>query len=126
AGAAASQVAMKIVLDSGALIALEDAGRDLWAMLKVSGLRSWEVIVPSTVVAQVWRGKSSQARLASALQHCVIASFDAMPRRVGELCAKARTKDICDAHVALVATSVGDVLYTSDVADLEALIQACR
>jgi hypothetical protein len=33
--------------------------------------------------------------------------------------------DICDAHVALIASMQADALYTSDPADLRRLIQAC-
>jgi hypothetical protein len=115
----------RIVLDSGALIGLERNDRALWALLKLAAKNGDDVIVPSTALAQVWRGSPSQARLASALAHCVIASFDVLARTVGELCGRARTSDICDAHVAIVAASQGDVLYTSDTRDLRRLIDAC-
>ena len=52
-----------IVLDAGALIALERNHREVWAALKVAALRSTEVVVPSAVFAQVWRGTPSQAQL---------------------------------------------------------------
>jgi predicted nucleic acid-binding protein len=111
-----------IVLDAGALIALERNDRELWGALKLSASRSADVIVPSTVVAQVWRATASQAQLARALQHCVIASFDSVARAVGELCGRSKTKDICDAHVAIVAAAHADVLYTSDPTDLRRLL----
>jgi predicted nucleic acid-binding protein len=113
-----------IVLDTGALIALERNDRVLWAALKLSALRSSDVLVPSTTLAQAWRGTTSQARLSMALRHCLIASFDAIARAVGELCGRARTNDICDAHMALVAATQGDVLYTSDPSDMRRLIAA--
>jgi hypothetical protein len=112
---------VSIVLDTGALIALECNDRALWAALKVAAMRGKDVVVPSTALAQAWRGSSAQARLAKALQHCTIAPFDDRPRAVGELCGRARTKDICDAHVAIVACS-GDVLYTSDASDMRYLL----
>ena len=114
----------RIVLDTGALIALGRSDRALWAALKLAALRSSDVLVPSTVLAQVWRGKASQARLSRALEHCVIASFDSMARAVGELCGRAKTADICDAHVAIVAATEGDVLYTSDPRDMRRLVCA--
>ena len=95
----------RTVLDSGALIA-----RAIWAALKLAALKSTDVLVPSTTIAQVWRGTAAQAQLSKALQHCVIASFDAVARSVGELCGRTRTADICDAHVAIIAASQGDVL----------------
>lgn len=116
---------MNIVLDSGALIALERNERALWAALKLAAARVDDVLVPSTALAQAWRGTRAQAQLARALRHCTIASFDAVARAVGELCGRTRTSDICDAHVALVAATKGDVLYTSDPQDMRRLLAAC-
>jgi hypothetical protein len=73
----------RVVLDSGALIALERNDRILWSVLKLAALRSTDVLVPSTVLAQVWRGTAAQAQPAKALRYCVIASFDAVARGVG-------------------------------------------
>ncbi len=113
-----------IVLDAGALIALERNDRKLWAALKDAALSSTDVLVPSTVLAQVWRGTATQSRLSQALAHCVIVSFDAVARAVGELCGRAKTNDICDAHVAVVTVTLGETLYTSDPRDLRELIAA--
>jgi hypothetical protein len=70
---------------------------------KLAALNNVDVLVPSTALAQVWRGTATQAALSRALQHCVTASFDVVAREVGELCGRTRTNDICDAHVALIA-----------------------
>jgi hypothetical protein len=113
-----------IVLDSGALIALEHNDRAMWAAVKLSALGSTSVIVPCAALAQVWRGTAAQAQLAKALKHCVIASFDAVARAVGELCGRTRTTDVCDAQVAIVAATEGEVLYTSDPKDMHRLISA--
>jgi predicted nucleic acid-binding protein len=115
----------RIVLDAGALLALERNDRPMWAVLRLAALKSDDVIVPSTVVAQVWRGARRQASLSQALAHCDVAPFDGVSRAVGELCGRTKTSDICDAHVALVAVARGDVLYTSDPRDLQRLIAAC-
>src|SRR4051812_3295773 len=98
----------------------------MWAALKAAVLAGDDVLVPTTALAQVWRGTASQARLGQALQHCVRASFDDRANQVGELCGRTRTSDVCDAHVALVAAELGDVLYASDASDLVPLIAACR
>src|SRR5207244_432725 len=110
--------------DSGALIALQRNDRAVWAALKRAALQTGDVLVPSTALAQVWRGKATQARLAQVLKHCVIAPFDAVAWEVGELLGRTGTKDICDAHVAIVAASRGEALYTSDPEDLRALVAA--
>jgi len=114
-----------VVFDSGALIAVERNDRAIWAALKLAALEGTDVIVPSTALAQVWRGTPRQARLSRALSHCSIASFDPMARAVGELCGRTRTTDICDAHVALVAVARGGALYTSDVPDMRRLLAVC-
>jgi predicted nucleic acid-binding protein len=114
----------RTVLDAGALIALERNSPDLWAALKLAARSGSDVIVPSAALAQVWRGTASQAQLARALRYCVIASFDRVARPIGELCGRTRTSDVCDAQVAIVAATVGDVLYTSDVRDLRRLVTA--
>jgi len=44
---------------------------------------------------------------------------------VGEPCGRARSADVCDTHVALVASRHGDALYTSDLEDMRRLLQAC-
>ena len=114
-----------LVLDTGALIALERNDRELWSALLLAASRRVDVLVPSTALAQVWRRSGAQARLARALRHCVLAAFDPLARAVGELCGRTRTADICDGHVALVAAARGDGLYTSDVLDMERLLAAC-
>jgi hypothetical protein len=114
-----------IVLDAGALIALERNDRTMWAALKVAATKGTDVLVPSTALAQVWRGWAAQALLSRALRHCVVASFDEVARAVGELCGRTHTTDICDAHVAIIAATRGDVLYTSDPKDMRRLMAAC-
>jgi len=114
-----------IVLDAGALIALERDDRSIWAALKLAVAQGSEVIVPSTALAQVWRGTGAQAQLTKALQFCIIATFDPVARNVGELCGRSKTNDICDAHVALIASRHGEFLYTSDVPDMRRLLATC-
>jgi hypothetical protein len=117
---------VSVVLDSGALIALERNDKRMWTALKLAALGNVDVLVPSAALAQVWRATPRQARLSSALEFCVLASFDAVARAVGELCGRTRTKDIVDAQVAIVAATRGDVLYTSDPTDMKRLLVACR
>ena len=115
-----------IVLDAGALIALERNDRVVWAALKLAALESTDVRVPTTVLAQVWRRRPTQARLAAALRYVILASFDAVAREVGELCGLSKTTDICDAHVAIVAARHAGVLYTSDPEDMHRLLSKLR
>jgi len=112
------------VLDAGALVALERNDRAVWAALTLRARSGHAVVVPSTALAQAWRGGARQTLLARALASCEIAPFDALARRVGELCGRTRTHDVCDAHVAIVAATRAAVLYTSDPLDLRRLLRA--
>jgi predicted nucleic acid-binding protein len=113
-----------IVLDTGALIALERDDRRMWTALRLSATNGEDVLVPTTALAQVWRRSPSQARLSQALRHCVLASFDVVARDVGELLGRSKTTDLCDAHVAIVAAAQGSAVYTSDPNDLLRLVVA--
>lgn len=115
---------MTLVLDAGALIAIERDDRAIWGALKSAALRTEDVLVPSTVLAQVWRASPRQAKLAKVLACCVIAPFDPLAKEVGALCGATKTRDICDAHVAIVADRSRAQLYTSDPDDLAALLGA--
>lgn len=115
-----------IVLDAGALIAIERGDRGLWRLAKATVAIRHEIFVPSSVVAQVWRGSPSQALLSRVLDVSIIVPFDPLARRIGELCGKARRADICDAHVALFATlQDADAIYTSDPDDISHLLATC-
>jgi hypothetical protein len=113
------------VLDTGALIALERNDRAMWARIQAAASSEIRLLVPSTALAQAWRGGPSQVRLAQALSYCDVAPFDPVARAVGELCGKTRSTDVCDAHVALVAARAGGWLCTSDVGDMTRLLAAC-
>lgn len=112
-----------IVLDTGALVALERGDRPMWAHVVAASRSRRTVLVPTTALAQAWRGGSGQALLARALAHCDVAPFDPMAHDVGALCGRAATSDICDAHVALVAASRADIVYTSDPDDIRRLLR---
>jgi hypothetical protein len=117
-----------LVLDAGALIALDRNDRSVWAMLRNAADDSAEVSVPAGAIAQAWRDGSRQALLARALSHCDEVGLDGpLARATGLLCGQAGTADIVDASVALIAAArsrSGPVaLVTSDPADLRHLLQ---
>jgi hypothetical protein len=117
-----------LVLDAGALIALDRNDRSVWAMLRTVADDSAEVSVPAGVIAQAWRNGSRQALLARALAHCDEVPLDGpLARATGLLCGRAGTADIVDASVALIAAArshSGPVaLVTSDPTDLRHVLQ---
>ena len=115
---------MTLVLDSGALIALERNERSMWARLKAAEIAREVPLTQGGVVGQVWRGGPRQARLARALQGVDVRPLDrALGRAAGELLARASSPDVIDAAVVLLAID-GDDIVTLDRSDFEALVRA--
>jgi hypothetical protein len=113
---------MKLVLDSGAFVALERNERAMWCRFKAALLASEVPVSHGGVVGQVWRARGArQALLAKALAGVEVRSLDdALGRAAGELLAAARTRDVIDAALVLLADD-GDQIITSDIDDIEAL-----
>lgn len=116
---------MTLVLDAGALVALERDDRSMWRRMKAELLAGTPPLTHGGVLAQVWRGGGPrQARLAQALAGLEVAGLDGeLGRRAGVLLAAAGTSDAIDA--ALVALAVDDDrIVTSDPDDLDRLVEA--
>jgi hypothetical protein len=113
---------VSLVLDSGALVAVERGDRETVALIKHELLAGRVPITHGGVVGQVWRGGSGrQANLARLLPALRVSPLDlALGRRAGMLMGKARTADVIDAALVLL-TENGDSLLTSDPRDLAAL-----
>jgi hypothetical protein len=116
---------VKLVLDSGALIALERNDRAMWRRYKAAHLAAEVPVSHGGVVGQVWRGRGArQALLAKALAGVEIRPLDAeLGRAAGELLALANGRDVIDAALTLLADD-GDFILTSDPDDLEPLVVA--
>lgn len=111
-----------IVLDAGALIALDNNDRSMWTELKAAAAAA-DVVVPLGALAQAWRDGGRQARLSQALVGTTPASFDDLAHEAGVLCARSNRSDVTDASVALVAArSATLALYTSDKPDMDHLL----
>jgi hypothetical protein len=115
---------MTIVLDSGALIALERNDRAMWVRLKTA-LRAGTVPVShGGVIGQVWRGGSRQALLAKALTSIDVRPLDdALGRAAGVLLSKAKRTDVVDAALVSLCAD-DDRILTSDPDDMHALVNA--
>lgn len=118
---------MSLVLDAGALVAVERGDRDTLALLKAELLAGRAPLTHGGVVGQVWRGGAGrQAHLARLLPAVEIVPLDeALGRRAGVLLGRARTTDVVDAAVVLLAVD-GDLILTSDPRDLRALAHAAE
>jgi predicted nucleic acid-binding protein len=114
-----------VVLDSGALIAIERGDRATLADLSRERARDRYLVTTSMVLAQVWRGGSRrQATLASYLDTLEILPVDEeLGKRTGVLLGQAGTSDAVDASLVLVADD-GDHILTSDPTDIGRLVEA--
>jgi hypothetical protein len=113
-----------LVLDSGALIALERNERPMWARLKAAQLAGELPVTHAGVLGQAWRGSPRQARLARALDGVDVRPLDErLGRAAGELLGLAGLSDVIDAAVVLLSTD-GDEIVTVDRDDFEHLVSA--
>jgi len=114
-----------LVLDAGALVALERLDREVVALIKRERLANRAPLTHGGVIGQVWRGGSGrQATLARLLPGIDVRPLDdALGRRAGVLLARVKTRDVVDAAVALLADD-GDEILTSDARDLVPLVEA--
>jgi len=114
------------VLDAGAFIALERRVPLLLGILDEALHGTVEVVLPRTVIAQVWRGGPRQAnvsRLITAGRNrdspVIIDELTAeRAREIGIMIGKTSHQDIVDVHVALAAAARGHAVLTSDDADI--------
>jgi hypothetical protein len=115
-----------LILDTGALIAIDRADRRVGAMLHEAARHQIDAITSTTCVAEAWRDPARQARLARALAGVIERSLDpAAARECGMLLRRTRTSDITDAAVALLGAA-DDVVLTSDAGDIEQLLESIR
>jgi hypothetical protein len=114
-----------LVLDAGALLAVERANREVIALIKRERLAGRSPITHGGVVGQVWRGGAGkQALLAKLLPGLEVVALDErLGRRAGVLLGQTKTNDVVDAALALLASD-GDELLTSDPLDLRRLVKA--
>lgn len=120
-----------LVLDAGALIALERNNRPVWALVEAAYDGGDRAQVPACALAQVWNGEPAQARLNQALKQCrTIPLDDEMARLAGRLRRTSGIDDVTDASVAAAAAMATNfssvVIATSDENDISQLISAAE
>jgi hypothetical protein len=110
-----------LVLDAGALIAVERGDRATAALIEVGRRDGRRIIVPAGVIAQTWRDAPQQvrvARLLNANEVSVEPLADAAARATGILCGATDSDDVVDASVVIVARRFKATVISSDRADL--------
>lgn len=113
---------MTAVLDSGALIAVDQRDRNVGAMLKLLQRDGVPVRTSAGAVAKTWRNGRMQVNLARVLPGVdIVVIDDPTSRRIGGLLGVSGTDGPVDAHVALLVDPQGSVL-TSDETAISALL----
>jgi hypothetical protein len=113
-----------LVLDAGALIALERNERPMWTRLKALQAAGDVPVTHGGVLGQAWLGGARQARLATAVEGITVESIDrALGRAASKLLGAARRSDVLDACLVLLAGD-GDEIVTADRHDIEVLAAA--
>lgn len=121
----AAPAAAPLVYDAGALVAIDRGERQMWAQFAAAVAERRPVIVPSPVLAQVWRGGRTQARLARMLAGCrVVAPGETVAKLAGELLGRSGTSDAIDAMVVATAVLLRAAIVTSDVEDISRLVDS--
>jgi hypothetical protein len=113
-----------VVLDAGALIALEKRDKKMEALLRLALQVQAHVIIPAGVLAQVWTGEPTQAPLHRLLQRLTteVPMLDRVAAEgIGRLCKRTGTSDVVDASVVIAARQANAIVVTTDVADLKRL-----
>ena len=109
-----------LTFDTGALIALERRRQRMKDVFEHALAREQRIVVPADVVAEWWRGQTT-------LRLGILASVDVEPlteelaKAAGEALAAVKGATLVDAIVMASAASRGDLVYTSDVEELERL-----
>lgn len=109
-----------LTVDTGMLIALERRRQRAWEVLRRAYARGVPITVPAPVVGEWWRGRTD-LRDALRLAVHIEPLTEKVARLAGEALAEIRRATTIDAFVMASAALRGDVVYTSDIDDLEAL-----
>ncbi len=122
-GGASEATGGAFVLDAGALIAFERAGVWTAGFLAEAIEDGEEILIPSSALAQAWRGGPRSARLARLVAGSHSDPLDeARAKEVGERLSRHDKADIADAHVVCCALDYDAELVTSDPEDMKSLV----
>ena len=115
---------MRLVLDAGALIAIDRNDRRIAGLITLGRRAGADLVTVAPVVGQAWRDGARQVHLARALPMIDVLDVDRpSAQAAGEVLRDSGGSDVVDALVAL-ATRPGDQVLTSDPGDLAALLDA--
>lgn len=109
-----------LTFDTGALIALERRRQRMKQIVEHALAKDQRITVPADVVGEWWRGRTD---VRDGILECVDVEplTEALAKLAGEALGAVRGATLVDAVVMASAASRGDIVYSSDVEDLEKL-----
>ena len=113
-----------LVLDAGALIAIEKGNRKVLALCKIATVDGASVVVPTGVIGQVWRDGAREAPIARLIEAngTLVEPLDlGVAKLAGAYCRHAGTTDVVDATVVIAARQHHALIVSSDRSDLHRL-----
>ncbi len=109
-----------LTFDTGALIALERRTQRIWEIYRTALHDGVPITVPVAVVIEWWRGRTEvRERILGGVR--VEPLHTTLAQLAGEAIASVKPASPIDAVVMASAALRGDIVYTSDVDDLERL-----
>ena len=109
-----------LTFDTGALIALERRSARARKILERATELKIRITVPSAVITEWWRGRSDvRDHIVGAVR--IEPLSERVAKLAGEALASVRGSTAIDAIVMSSAAQRGDIVYTSDVEDLQKL-----
>ncbi|MBI4471479.1 MAG: hypothetical protein HY646_02350 [Acidobacteria bacterium] len=115
-----SMTSQGLTFDTGMLISLERRKQRAWEVYRRAQERRVVVTIPAPVLGEWWRGPT-ELRRAIVRSVRVEPLTEGIAMLSGEALAAVTNATTIDAFVMSVAALRGDVVYTSDVADMEKL-----
>lgn len=116
-------VGRRLILDAGALIGFERKNQMVAALIEEAEERGGRIVIPASVLGQVWRGGPQAARLTKLIAGSDVDSLEeGRAKEIGERLGGRDGSDVVDAHVVCCAVERQAAIITSDLEDTEALI----
>jgi len=109
-----------LTFDTGALIALERRGPRARRIVERATEEKIRITVPSAVITEWWRGRTDARQYIVAAVRIEPLS-ETLAKIAGEALAAVKGSTAIDAIVMASAAQRGDLVYTSDIDDLEKL-----
>lgn len=115
-----------VVLDSGAFIAAERRDRTLAEFVKAALREDALIVLPAAVLCEVWKATPRHGSVGLRRNVSQTVSLDAkLATEVGQLLDAAKSEQIVDAVVALVAVrNKPSLVLTSDSTDISMFVKA--